>query len=68
MNDNKFSELETEVKPFNSVTDHYQKHVGLPNKRVNLNTLPMWLQTFWYSIMGFMLIGFILLLISWMIR
>jgi len=32
MNDNKFSELETEVKPFNSVTDHYQKHVGLPNK------------------------------------
>jgi len=68
MNDNKFSESETEVKPFNSVTDHYQKHVGLPNKRVNLNTLPMWLQTFWYSIMGFMLIGFILLLISWMIR
>ena len=68
MNDNKFSESETEVKPFNSVTDHYQKHVGLPNKRVNLNTLPKWLQMFWYCIMGFMVIGFILLLISWMIR
>jgi len=68
MNDNKFSESETEVKPFNNVTDHYQKHVGLPNKRVNLNTLPKWLQMFWYCIMGVMVIGFIFLLISWMIR
>ncbi|MBP1932000.1 amino acid transporter [Ammoniphilus resinae] len=69
MNDyKKFSESETEVKPFNDVTDHYQKHVGLHNKSVNLNTMTKWLQIFWYFIMGVMAIEFILLLISWMIR
>ena len=67
-NNHKFFESDTEVKPFNDVTDHYQKHVGLPSKRVNLNTMPKWLQIFWYCITGFMVIGFILLLISWMIR
>lgn len=58
----------TEVPSFNDVTDHYQKHIGVPNKRVNLNTVPRWLRIFWYGIMGFVVMGFVFLVVALMIK
>ena len=38
--------------PFNSVEDHYQKHVGISRKKVNLRQLPTpirWFTYFFYA-------------------
>ncbi|MBO8171581.1 MAG: hypothetical protein H0Z33_06815 [Bacillaceae bacterium] len=41
----------------NSVTDHYQKIVGLPGKKVPLTTMPRWLRIFYYVVVGVLGVG-----------
>ncbi|GAA0361234.1 hypothetical protein [Bacillus horti] len=50
------------VEPYNSAMDHYQRHMGLPSKRVDLRTMPKWLRIFYYGFITVVLIGFIFLL------
>lgn len=58
----------TEVPPFNSAIDHAQRIEGLPNKRVSISIMPKWLRFFWFFILEVMGIGFVLLVISAIIR
>jgi hypothetical protein len=43
-------------------TEHYQKIMGAPNKKADLNAIPKPVKYFYYFIMGFLVIAFILML------
>ena len=54
-------------KPFNDVTDHYHKHVGMPIQKVEMKKLPKLIRWFGYFAFGFLGISgaLILILIIW---
>ncbi|WP_186446165.1 hypothetical protein [Paenibacillus cremeus] len=37
----------TVVDSFNSAMDHYQKIIGMPNKKADLSAMPRWLRFFY---------------------
>lgn len=43
-----------EKKPFNDVTEHYGKHVGMPIHKVEMNKLPKPLRLFGYFAFSFL--------------
>ena len=50
-------------KPFNDVTDHYTKHVGVPSK-VELQKLPKVLRIFGYTMFVFWGVSTIIIVIG----
>ncbi|SFL49450.1 hypothetical protein SAMN03159341_106355 [Paenibacillus sp. 1_12] len=52
----------TTVEPFNSATDHYSKIMGVPNTRADLKTMPKPVRYFYYFVVGFIVIGFTIML------
>jgi hypothetical protein len=60
--DFKRDESDSTFEPLNDVTDHYQKHMGLPNKKADLNVMPKPVRYFYYFVVGFVSIAFILFL------
>ncbi|MDR6550939.1 hypothetical protein J2736_002126 [Paenibacillus qinlingensis] len=57
-----------EVPSFNSVTDHYGKILGVPNKRVDLRTMPKFLRWFAYLFYTILILGGILFIFSVIFR
>jgi hypothetical protein len=53
---------QTTVEPFNDVTEHYQKIMGMPNKKANISTFPRWLRIFYYTIITIVAVGILILL------
>lgn len=49
-NSRHIQDLNLDVQPINSVTDHYQRIMGLPTRRASMNQLPKWLQWFGYFV------------------
>jgi hypothetical protein len=54
----------TEVKPFNSATEHYQKIMGMPNKAADLKSMPKPIRWFGYFIMGFVICAILAMIIT----
>jgi hypothetical protein len=45
--------VQNDVQPFNNVTDHYHKIMGLPTKRADLSSMPKpvrWFAYFFYTV------------------
>lgn len=49
---------------FNDVTDHYQKIMGLPTRRINYGHLPRWLRFFYALVMAVVVIGAIMMIVA----
>jgi hypothetical protein len=54
----------TEVKPFNSAIEHYQKIMGMPNKSADLTSMPKPIRRFGYFIMGFVICALLAMIIT----
>ncbi|MGO4106386.1 hypothetical protein [Paenibacillus sp. YAF4_2] len=59
---------ESTVTSFNDVTDHYQKIMGVPTQRADLNSMPKVLRWFAYFFYTVLILGALLFLISWLIQ
>ena len=57
-----------EIQPFNSVTDHYQKIVGMPTRPADIKKLPKPLRWFGYFVFSCVLIGGFMFLILLVIQ
>ncbi|MFP3390323.1 hypothetical protein [Brevibacillus sp. SIMBA_040] len=57
-----------EIQPFNSVTDHYQKIVGMPTRPADIKKLPKPIRWFGYFVFSCLLIGGIMFLILLVIQ
>ncbi|CAM3485241.1 hypothetical protein PALU110988_25045 [Paenibacillus lupini] len=56
------------VTSFNDVTDHYQKIMGVPAQRADLNSMPKVLRWFAYFFYTVLILGALLFLISWLMQ
>lgn len=54
---------QSEVSNFNSVTDHYHKIMGVPNKKIKWDTMPRILRWFGYFFLTIMSLGSLILLL-----
>lgn len=59
---NKTNDDVTRVQPFNDVTEHYQKIMGMPNQRPNVKSMPKWLRIFYFLISGFVITALLIIL------
>jgi hypothetical protein len=59
---------ESDGLSFNDVTDHYQKVVGLPGKRIHLMQLPRWLRVFYRLVIAIVIVGVTMILVAKLVR
>lgn len=56
------------VTSFNDVTVHFQKIMGVPAQRADLNSMPKVLRWFAYFFYTVLILGALLFLISWLMQ
>lgn len=55
---------EPDFPAFNDATDHYQRIIGVPNKRADLNAMPKFVRWFAYFFYAVLILGAIAFAVS----